>query len=1485
MFKKFISFLIVTAMLFSSVPITVSATENSTSEESAVSVSNDDIAINGTNSFGNLLSAKLEDYTSEAEDSGSRISDIQITDTTATVTFDAIEDCTILVGIFDETTDQLLASGTTDVTTDQKTVDVSIETDTMPEYFVVKGYMLNSINSMIASEYNSPLYTREIQELKSKTVDDFEESEVLNLDDNDDTNFAVYKDGTVIIEYQEGYNVPERIDSENRTYVFSNATEEMMSLQSGDTLSYTYSEQEVLVVIVDSIVVEGTTVTITEKEAELEEIFEYVKIESESSSSDDFSVDNSELPDGVKPVNPLLLRSVSGNKNFSISQSYSLSLNYGSFDTNDKENSKDDNPGVSGSLKLTGSLTFSAGCNVNVYVSGFYIYMKVAFDYSTATSVSIDAGISATVPLGKFTFSPFLGVNLTFKPSLVLSASVSLEISITTYTTNGFSVSTDTGFQNESKNPYTESEFSIDGKVFVGISLELGVNIICEEVGKASLTFSGGIEITAAFASTGQDDSSKHICDACVGGEINLVFGVDGEISLFSILSFNCNIFEAKWKLSDWYFSFDFGAFGYSQCPYKMYKLHVKVTDDGTPLADEDIYISGKKAGSTDEDGIFETYLPNGKYFLSVNKCFKEFNIGNTKKVLKLDIAKDAIETGGTCGEDCYWQLYRGTLRIYGSGKMNNYGYGTNSKAPWSYVNQKIKSVIIYDGVTNIGTYAFYNCADIEKVKIPDSVTNIEQGAFSYCKSLNDVIIPDSVTSIGVSAFSYCSSLVSITIPETISKIENGTFTNCTGLKDISLTDSIKSIGDCAFKGCSSLESINIPYEVTEIGSYAFSNCTSLKKIVIPKGVTRISSDMFYGCSSLTDVTIPNSVTSIERGAFSNCLSLKNIVIPDSVTGIGSYAFHYCTSLKSIVIPDSVTSIGSYAFYYCTSLEKISIPNSIISIEDGTFFCCSNLSNIIIPDSVKNIGSLAFLGCPNLINISIPDSVTKIGKSAFENCTNLSQVVLSDSITNIGEYAFGDCTSLNEIIIPNGVETIEKGTFYNCTNLSKVVLPCELKSIGASAFSNCENLEKISIPDGVTSIEGFTFKNCTNLTSVIIPDDITSIGISAFEDCSSLTEINIPSGVTNIGSSAFEGCTSLTEINIPSGVTSIESCTFRSCSSLTSISIPEGVTSIAQYAFSDCTSLVSVTLPEGLKCIDNHAFGYCTKLTSINIPSSVTYIGSDVFRSCPCDSNIIYSINTASAAQTDSLLTSTVGNTSVSSVDTLAQEISDSSDASISAEINNLISNTTYFVVVVKSDSTDDLLSADNLLYFTQTTSDENGTVSLSYIPREACDNPIVLAYRAYVNNIEDAVVSINDMYYTGKGQTPEYTVSFNGKTLEENVDFTVSGDLSVTDAGYYRLTFTGINNYQGTVTADFMIIDAYLYGDADMDGKITIKDTSAIQKYLVQLQNLSETSVLIADVDGNGTVSIMDATIIQLYLVGNISSNSHTGEFSGITK
>ena len=269
--------------------------------------------------------------------------------------------------------------------------------------------------------------------------------------------------------------------------------------------------------------------------------------------------------------------------------------------------------------------------------------------------------------------------------------------------------------------------------------------------------------------------------------------------------------------------------------------------------------------------------------------------------------------TSGTTG-DCTWSLDGTVLTFSGNGEMGNYSI---NGLPWG---ESITEVIIENGVTNVGEYAFYYCSKLIRVTIPDSVTNIGTGAFDGCRNLTSVTIGNGVTSIGSGAFYGCTGLTSITIPDSVTSIGNNAFDGCNKLTSITVPDSVASIGDSAFRFCTDLTTFTIPSSVTNIGNYVFENC-----------------------NSLTDITIPDSVTSIGDYAFRFCVAMTNIILPDSVTCVGYQAFAYCVAMNSITIPNSITIIDDCAFEQCVGLATVwytgsEVDRNAISIDYGNSY-------------------------------------------------------------------------------------------------------------------------------------------------------------------------------------------------------------------------------------------------------------------------------------------------------------------------------------------------------------------------------------------------------------------------------------------------------------------------------------------------------------------------------------------------------------------
>ena len=283
--------------------------------------------------------------------------------------------------------------------------------------------------------------------------------------------------------------------------------------------------------------------------------------------------------------------------------------------------------------------------------------------------------------------------------------------------------------------------------------------------------------------------------------------------------------------------------------------------------------------------------------------------------------SKAAAPTEGTCGENASWKLEGGTLTISGTGEMKN--YSDNTYGPWYESRSSITEVVIEDGITSIGNYAFYGCSNLSSVTIPDSVTSIGGFAFEDC-GLTSVTIPNSVTSIESYTFCNCYRLKNVSVPDSVTVIGNSAFSYCRNLSRIMISDSVVSIATNAFYDTGYYnEKSNWKDGILYCNSWILNVETNVRVANIAEGVKGIADSAFYCCKSLNSVSMPNSVTNIGMKAFEECSSLTSVIIGSNVHSIGHYTFWKCSSLTSVTIPDSVKSIGVQAFYECSNLGAI----------------------------------------------------------------------------------------------------------------------------------------------------------------------------------------------------------------------------------------------------------------------------------------------------------------------------------------------------------------------------------------------------------------------------------------------------------------------------------------------------------------------------------------------------------------------------------
>lgn len=1336
---------------------------------SGVSVNNDDYSVSGTTSFGKMFSDSIDEKSQEQEDNdGYNVFAAEYSEQNSFyVSFETKENCTLLVGIYDEAGEKMLASGRQAVTSEETEKFVEIDTGVIPDYYYLKVFLVDD-NSLrpLCKAYQSPNYTREMQEFFQKDTDDFEDDKVLNFDSDKDNNFAVYSDDTIIIDRKDGVNDVVLSDLENEKYTIENIDSSISSLKEGDIFAYQYSDDDALIVKIKSIDIDGTTANITGDDVDMENVFEYVKIDAEqgaadaevdTSGCDDSTVykgveiedQNESTPDTENGIQPQLLAA-------DADASLKGTFVYEFLGAKNNEDDPDSH--------LKGSLRMGVSANIKLYISAKYQYLELKLSADVTINISIEDKASLSIPLGEARYIPVTGVTIKYKMAFVVEVKASLKYEVKyTLASVGFSVSSDVGFKNLTKKPTTEytPELSTSISAFIGMQYTLKASFISEKIVDASLTTRIGFTINASAVIATTNDSVIHDCILCFDGDMTPEISFVAKCKLFNSnkLSWEAQLFDLKLKVLNFYYCNDLHKFGWGECPRKKYKVTYTVYDENKDPVEDAVIDTGVKniqPLTTDASGTATAYLKAGTYTATLENYKdskeKEYVINEKRTSVRLSTKgadlSDTVDDYENCDND--FSIYRyseNTCKIAGyKGSKTKlkipkkiYGRvvtGINSLGS----NATIKEVIIPNNI-EITDFAFDNCSSLQKITVADDnkyYTSVDGILFSKNKdtiirfpigrSETEYVIPDSVIEIGDNAFEDCGNLLSITIP-------NG----------------VTTLGDNAFSG-TSISVIDIPASVTSI-SGAFSYCKKLAHFTIPNCIKTLDMYAFSGCSSLTGIIIPDSVTTIKYGAFSGCSSLTELIIPDSVTTIEDNAFESCSSLTEVSVPDSVTTMGS-CFGNCTNLKTVKLPKGIDHISG--FAYCENLENVIYPENVKRIGDEAFKLCKKITKFTIPDSVTEIGGSAFSS-SGLTSIVIPDTVTTIGEYAFKDCKSLESIKLPNQLHRIEDGIFEYCTALTHITIPNAVTYIGSYAFKNCA-LTSISIPDTVTSIDSGAFENCA-LTSIFIPDTVTSIGSGAFQDCALLENVKLPNQLQEI-----------------------EYCTFIYCRSLTHITIPNTVRYIGKFAFYG-SGLKTITMPSGIS-VSYDALPNDVEIIHTTPASSTAQMASNNSQ-----------VDTLAADSTNAVVLDETSN---------AAEIATQSESiqpeSRYAYFKNLHPNEVYNFYVIKSFSTDDLMSADNLLYISQVETDENGGLSILYAPLSDYDDAQVFVIPMKQTDISDAEITIDEIQLDNGKTSLVPQVKFGEKTLTEGLDYEVYGETSVDDVSEYALTINGIGLYCGTV-------------------------------------------------------------------------------------
>ncbi|MBR2520833.1 MAG: leucine-rich repeat protein [Oscillospiraceae bacterium] len=363
----------------------------------------------------------------------------------------------------------------------------------------------------------------------------------------------------------------------------------------------------------------------------------------------------------------------------------------------------------------------------------------------------------------------------------------------------------------------------------------------------------------------------------------------------------------------------------------------------------------------------------------------------------------------GTCGDGITWSLDEGgTLTVSGSGPMADYSY--DDLPPWNSVCGLIKKVILSEGVTRLGVYAFCGCTMIE-----------------------DVVFPSSLKSIGESSL-MLTGVSSVTIPSGVEEIENYAFTKSHDLESINVDPSN-------------------PYFRSEDGILFNADKTAIllypcakggRSYCIPSGVTTVGSDAFFMCEELQRITVPEGVTVLEDSCISSCEALRSLYLPLSLKTISNYAVSYNDLLTDVYYSGVSEQWDNIAVDYSknASLKGAAmhyvdgnLSGASETVEDTGAWDASYGSGTWVMDGS---GTLTISGTGSMVTYvrMIAGSTYFVTSPWWEYRHKITRIVVEEGITYIATNAFSDCTNLTDVVLPESLKGIDKDAFYGCSSLT-----------------------------------------------------------------------------------------------------------------------------------------------------------------------------------------------------------------------------------------------------------------------------------------------------------------------------------------------------------------------------------------------------------------------------------------------------------------